>query len=366
MSTRLQFAKQALRRYTVSATDGSGKISSLAVKVHAGSRYAPKDGVSHLLSRFNFQNTSGKSALRLVRESELLGGKFESSVDREYITLKATFLKEDLPYYVNALGNVLYKTSFKQHELREVVLPAAHHDLLVAETCPVKKAEELLYNVTYRKGLGNTVLYDGVEKVTLEDIKQFADKVYTKENIEIVGQGVNEGDLKKFVADSLLSSLPTGTPLAASVAPKTYAGEARARFADADSVAAIAVPVSKEKFAQYEVLARYVTSPLSDLSSAVHSAKLERFNGSGLFTLYVKGPDAATVAQDVKKVVSELKKGKDLSVAKEYATLKLALENDSAIVPADLKIDSVGNFKLADFSYVAVGDVSKLPFADEL
>lgn len=368
MSTtaRLQFAKQALRRYTVSATDGSGKISSLSVKVHGGSRYATKDGVSHLLSRFNFQNTSGKSALRLVRESELLGGKFESKVDREYITLKATFLKEDLPYYVNALGNVLYKTSFKPYELNETVLPAVQHDLAVAQTCPVKKAEDLLYNVTFRSGLGNTVLYDGVEKVSLEDIQQFADKVYTKENIEIVGQGVNEADLKRFVNDSLLSSLPSGTPLAASVAPKTYTGETRARFANADSVAAISVPVSKESFGEYEVLSRYLTSPLFELSELVHSAKVQRFKDIGLFTLFVKGPDAAVVSENIKKVVSQLKKGKDISVAKELTSLKFALENDGAVPPAELKIDSVANFKLNKFNYVAVGDVSKLPYADEL
>lgn len=365
MSARLQFAKQALRRYTVSATDGSGKISTLAVKVHAGSRYATKDGVAHLLSRFNFQNTSSKSALRLVRESELLGGKFESTVDREFITLKATFLKEDLPYYVNALGNVLYKTSFKAHELKEIVLPAARHDVAVAETCPVRKAEDLLYNVTFRKGLGNAVLYDEVETVTLDDIKAFADKVYTKENIEIVGQGVNEADLKKFVSDSLLSSLPTGSPLAASVAPKTYSGETRARFAHADSVAAIAVPVAKESFGEYELLSRYVTSPLSDLAPLVHSAKLQRFNDIGLFTLFVKSPDAAQVAQNIRKVVSELKKGKDISVAKDYAALKFALENDGSAVPAELKIDSAGTFKLNKFNYVAVGDVSNLPYADE-
>lgn len=366
MSARYQFAKQALRRYTVSATDGSGKISTLAVKVHGGSRYATKDGISHLLSRFNFQNTSGKSALRLVRESELLGGKFESTVDREFITLKATFLKEDLPYYVNALGNVLYKTSFKLHELKETVLPAAQHDLLVAETCPLKKAEELLYNVTYRKGLGNALLYDGVEKVSLEEIKAFADKVYTKENIEIVGQGVNEADLKKFVSDSLLNSLPTGSPLAASVAPKTYVGESRARFSDADSVAAIAVPVAQESFAEYEVLSRYVTSPLSGLDTAVHSAKLQRFHDAGLFTLAVKGPDATQVAQNIKRVVSELKKGKDLSVAREYAALQFAVENDGAVPPATLNAEKVGNFKLGKFNYVAVGDVSNLPYADEL
>lgn len=366
MSARLQLAKQSLRRYTVSATDGSGKISTLAVKVHGGSRYATKDGVSHLLSRFNFQNTSGKSALRLVRESELLGGKFESTVDREYITLKATFLKEDLPYYVNALGNVLYKTSFKSHELKETVLPAANHDLAVAETCPVQKAEDLLYNITYRKGLGNTVLYDGVQKVTLEDIKEYADKVYTKENIEIVGQGVNEADLKKFVSDSLLNSLPTGSPLATSVASKTYTGEARARFSETDSVAAIAVPVTQEAFAQHEVLARFVTSPLFEFSSLVHSAKLQRFNGAGLFILYVKGPDSTQVSQNIKKVVAALRKGQDLSAAKEYATLKFAIENDGAVPAVQLDTKDVSSFKLDKFNYVAVGDVANLPYADEL
>ena len=162
LSSRLQFAQQTARKFSISAKDGSGKLSTLAVKVHGGSRYADKEGIAHLLSRFNFHNTGNKSALRLVRESELLGGKFESSVDREYITLKATFLKEDLPYFVNALGNVLYKTSFRPHELPESVLPAAKYDISVSETNPINKAEDLLYNVSFRKDLGNTVLYRGV------------------------------------------------------------------------------------------------------------------------------------------------------------------------------------------------------------
>lgn len=365
-SARLQIAKQAARRYTVTAKDGSGKISSLAVKVHAGSRYATKDGVSHLLSRFNFHNTSGKSALRLVRESELLGGKFESSVDREYITLSATFLKEDLPFYVNALGNVLYKTSFKPHELPESVLPASQYDLAIAQACPIKRSEELLYSITYRHGLGNPVLYDGVEKVSLEDIKAFADKVYTKENIEIVGEGVNEVDLKRFVSDSLLSSLPSGASLVSTAAPKTFIGqENRARFAG-QSVAAISIPVAKNDFAQYEVLARYLTSPLSELSPLIFKSKLDKHSTTGLFTLFVKGPDASQVSENIKKVVSELKQGKDISVANEYASLKYSIEADATVAPVELKFDSVKYFKLGKFNYVAVGDVSKLPYADEL
>lgn len=359
LSSRLQFAQQTARKFSISAKDGSGKLSTLAVKVHGGSRYADKEGIAHLLSRFNFHNTGNKSALRLVRESELLGGKFESSVDREYITLKATFLKEDLPYFVNALGNVLYKTSFRPHELPESVLPAAKYDISVSETNPINKAEDLLYNVSFRKDLGNTVLYRGVEKVTLDDIKAYANKVYTKENIEIVGQGVNEADLKRFVNDSLIGSLPTGSKLAAQAQPKFFSGEARLSAPGA-SVAAIAVPVTKEQFATYEVLAKYLTSALSELSPLIDSAKLDKYANAGLFSLYVKGEDASVVAENIKKVVDTLKKDVDISAAKEYTALQLSLEN------ASIDVSNVKNVKLDKFSYAAVGNVAKLPFADEL
>ncbi|SCU83673.1 LADA_0C12860g1_1 [Lachancea dasiensis] len=356
----------AARQYHISAKDSANKVSTLAVRVHGGSRYATKDGVAHLLSRFNFHNTGNKSALRLVRESELLGGRFESSVDREYITLKATFLKEDLPYYVSALGDVVYKTSFRPHELPESVLPAAKADLAQAETCPVKSSEELLYGVVFRNDLGNALLYDGVQKVNLDDIKAYADKVYTRDNIEIVGQGVNEGDLKRFVNDSLFASLPQGTSLAKETTPKTYVGETRVRSSQGDSVAAIAVPVAKSDFATYQVLATYLTSALFDLSSVIHKAKLDTYSNAGLFSLYVKGADAKVVSENIQKVVAALKKGQDISVAKEAASLQLALKNETDLFSEQLSLDKVKDFKLGKFSYAAVGDVSNLPFADQL
>ncbi|AMD22459.1 HHL311Cp [Eremothecium sinecaudum] len=364
-SQKLQLAKQATRKLTISAKDSSSKVSTLAIKVNGGSRYATKDGIAHLLSRFNFHNTSNKSALRLVRESELLGGKFKSEVDREHITLSAVFLKENLPYFVNALANVLYKTSFRPHELTESVLPAAHHDLLAAESSAVTKAENLLYNVTFRKGLGNPVLYDGVEKITIEDIKSYADKVFTKENIEVIGQGINEADLKRFVNDSLLSSLPTGASLASSSKAKQYAGEARLRSAG-ESVVAIGIPVAVKDFATYEVLSRYLTSDLYKLSPLLKKAKLDKFSDCGLFSLYVQGANTSEVSANIKKIVVDLKAGSDLSVASEYSALQLALENECAFTPVELALNKVKDFKLGKFNYVAVGDVSNLPYAEDL
>lgn len=359
LASRLQFARTYATK--VSSKDAASKISSLSVKVHAGSRYATKDGIAHLLSRFNFEDTANKSALRLVRESELLGGSFKSSVDRESITLKAVFLKEDLPYFVNAIGNVLHKPSFKEYQLNESVFPVANVDTAARELCPLKKAEDVLYSITFRNGLGAPIYYDGVVPVSLEDLKKYAEKVYTKENIEVVGEGINEADLKRFVDDSLISALPTGQSLKNDVTPKFHLGEtARERFTGANSVAAISVPVTPKDFATFEVLTQYLKSPLYEHFELVSDAKFDSYSGAGLFSLYVQGTNATKVSKNIKTIVSSLNSGKDISGAKSLTSTVLALRE------TPLSLDSVKNFKLEKFNYAAVGKVSSLPYADEL
>ncbi|KAL3234646.1 Cytochrome b-c1 complex subunit 2, mitochondrial [Nakaseomyces bracarensis] len=361
MLSRGQLLRNSVRQYSIVTKECPGNLSILKVKVHGGSRYATKDGVSHLLSRFNFQNTNTKSALRLVRESELLGGCTKSYVDREFITLEARFLKEDLPYYVNALSNVLYKTSFKPHELPESVIPAAKYDLAVAGSNPCNQAEDVLYNISFRDGLGKPLLYDSVERVSIEDIKAFSDKVYTKDNIIIEGVGINEADLKKFVTESLFNSLPQGSNLSSSAKSETFTGkEARLRRVG-ESVAAIGVPVAKKDFALYDTVAAYLNSELFPLTDLLCEAKFTQYPDTGFLTVKVKSGDSAVVAENIKKVVKELKKSHDVSKAIDLAKLH---QSPSSAVD---KLEGVKDFKLDDkFNYVAVGDVSNLPFRDQL
>ncbi|CCF56323.1 hypothetical protein KAFR_0B00230 [Kazachstania africana CBS 2517] len=355
---RSHLSRQVVRRYTISTVNGNpGKVSILTVKVHGGSRYAEKDGLAHLLSRFNYQNTNGKSSLRLVRESELLGGKFESMVDREFITLKATFLSENLPYFVNAMGNVLYKTTFRPHELVESVFPAANYDSQIRSMDPIAKAQDALYNITYRTGLGNPVLYDGVQSISLDDIKNYSNKVYTKENINIIGEGIEENSLKKFVQDSLISSLPNGKALKSEAVPKAYSGESRVR-ATGESVVGIGIPLKKADIPLFEVLSTYLTCPLFPGFESVHSSFVDTYHNSyGLFQLYLKGTDAGILSKSLKSIVGQLKKNNDIAKAMELAKIKMnEVVNTEIIKP----------FKLDGFNYVAVGDTSKLPFKEEL
>ena len=58
------------------------------------------------------QSTEKRSALRITRESELLGGQLMSYHTREHVVVGAKFLKEDLPYFVELLPEVLYKSKF--------------------------------------------------------------------------------------------------------------------------------------------------------------------------------------------------------------------------------------------------------------
>ncbi len=58
------------------------------------------------------QNTQKRSALRITRESELLGGQLTAYHTREALVLQASFLRGDLPYFAELLGEVITQTRY--------------------------------------------------------------------------------------------------------------------------------------------------------------------------------------------------------------------------------------------------------------
>lgn len=78
------------------------------------------------------QNTQKRSGLRIVRESELLGGQLNAYHTREALVIEASFLREDLPYFTELLGEVVTQTkytcelktrTFSNNRIRADVLP---------------------------------------------------------------------------------------------------------------------------------------------------------------------------------------------------------------------------------------------------
>ncbi|KAK6197445.1 ubiquinol-cytochrome-c reductase complex core protein 2 mitochondrial precursor [Scheffersomyces amazonensis] len=369
-ATRRSYSTAVQAVVKTTARDTTGNLTNLTVVVNNSGSKAGKSGISHLLSSFNFLNTGAKSALRFTRESELLGGQFSSNVTRDAIVLNTSFLKTDLPYYVEALGNVLSNTSFRPHELVENVLPVVKSQYESAIKSNSYLALEELHELSFRKGLGNPLLYDGTNKITLDEIKEFAAQSYTKSNISVFASGAIEEDLVQFINDSSFSYLPSGD--ASSVAPVTlFKGkEARIR-SGGESAVFIGVPIKPTEFAKYEVLSAAIgssilnsdiTAPLYKLAGVDASSSVLKYKDAGLFVISVKGSAAAvsTAAKQLKTIVDSA----DVKAATKKAELSIALQSTFES-PLSFKAEATP-VKLGAFNYVAIGEVDALPYADEL
>lgn len=58
------------------------------------------------------QSTQKRSALRIQRESELLGSELFTNSSRENLVVGAKFLRDDLPYFVELLAEVASQTKY--------------------------------------------------------------------------------------------------------------------------------------------------------------------------------------------------------------------------------------------------------------
>lgn len=352
------------RSIKISSRDAPGNLTKLSVVVaNAGSK-SGKSGVAHLLTKFNFLNTTTKSALRFTRESELLGGSFGSVATRDNLILNAQFLKEDLPFYVESLGNVLAQTSFRPHEFVEIVLPAARAEFGRVNT-NAYQALQSLHEISFRKGLGNPLYYDGTTSLTIEDVQTYATESYTAGNISIFASGASSEDLTKFVGESAFSTLPEGTATTGSV--NSFKGKESRIRSSGESIALIGVPVKVADFAKYELLSAISGSSVlggsSPLSEVGASSFLYKYSGAGLFVVEVRG-SAAKVAAGIKQAKKIIDSASASAAGSKAAELAVALQSTFE-VPLEFKEATlVGSIK--EFNYVVVGDVDALPYANEL
>lgn len=71
-----------------------------------------KVGFRSFSDELSLQNTYKRSALRVTREAELLGGQLTAYHTRESLVIEAKFLREDLPYFTELLGEVVGQTKY--------------------------------------------------------------------------------------------------------------------------------------------------------------------------------------------------------------------------------------------------------------
>ncbi|TFY68655.1 hypothetical protein EVJ58_g878 [Rhodofomes roseus] len=364
----------------VAAVDNGEPTSAVTFLVKAGSRFESKPGVAHALKGFAFKSTEKRSFLGTIREAELYGGVLSTSLTREHLALTAEFLRGDEPLFVDIISSFIKSAKYTRHELDEYVVP---------------------------------------------DVKAYAQNVFTPGNLAVLGTGIDAATLQKLVEQSLGSlssaSAPTSSP------SSYFGGETRIEAHGAPETIFIGLGTTGAPSAELAVLSAHLdptpsvkwskgTSPIAAGVPEGISVKtvLLPYSDAALYGILIQGESTEGVKAAGKAAVAALKasgdlKGDDLkkAVAKAKFAAASALDGRDNLVfalgaqafgsPASLdstisnldkvnasafskvryatplkdvvltiRVQAATSFVKAKPTYVAIGDIKRLPYADEL
>nr|KMM67325.1 cytochrome b-c1 complex subunit 2 [Coccidioides posadasii RMSCC 3488] len=332
--------------------DFPAPTTTLTVVAKAGSRYQPLPGYSDALANFAFKSTTKRSALRITRESELLGGQFSAYHSRENVVLTTKFLSADLPYYAELLAEVLSNAKYSAYELSEVVVDHVKLSQQELVANPSLQALDAVHNVAFHRGLGNPLIPSPSAplNVDADGVAAFSKNVYTKATTAVISNGANASEVSKWVGQ-FFSGVPASpaSGAVASEASKYYGGEQRIA-SQAGNAMVIAFPGSSSFGTngykpEFNVLAALLggqstikwSTGSSLLSKAVEgvsgvsvSAKQATYSDAGLFHITISG-QAESVAQASKSVVETIKKVASGNIASEDIKKAIALAKFRAL-----------------------------------
>jgi len=400
--------------------DLSGPTTTLALVAKAGTRYQSYPGLTEGLEKYAFRNTERRSALRIVRESDLLGAKIFAYHSRENLVIGAKFLRDDLPYYAELLAEVAGQTKYLPHEYTEEVHPQIEmaRKNHLANTKSI--AWESVHSLAFHRGLGTPIYPTSSTPVSKYvdsySIADYANAAYAKQNIAIVGNGIEDGQLQKWVGQ-FFQQLPSSGALSGQQT-KYYGGEERIAH-NAGNTVILAFPGSSSFTGGFykpeiAVLASLLggqssikwSTGFSLLAKATEgtgaraTTKSAIYSDAGLLTVVIEGKaeDVAKAAQnavetikkvaggdiakeDFKKAVAhakftELEFGQDINAGLELTGSGLASGGKAYQLDETAKlIDGVSEEALKNVaksllehkaSVSAVGDLHVLPYAEEL
>ncbi|KAK2746233.1 ubiquinol-cytochrome c reductase core subunit 1 [Myotisia sp. PD_48] len=327
-----------------------GPTSTLTVVAKGGSRYEPFQGYAEVLEKFAFKSTLKRSALRITRETELLGGELSASHSREGLVLSARFLTSDLPYYAELLAEVASKTKYAQHELDEVIFPLLKLSQASFAANPTAQALDSAHTVAFHKGLGNSLTPSySTKNISAEGIADFAKGVYTKPSIAVVSNGANAAEVSKWVGQ-FFADVPATGNVSPSQQSQYFGGEQRVP-SQAGNAIVLAFPGSSafgtsEYKPELSVLASLLggqssikwstgstilAEAVESISGVQVSTKNAAYSDNGLFHITISGSSASSVAQASRKVVESLKKVAAGEVAAEDVKKAVALSKFRAL-----------------------------------
>ncbi|KAM5355589.1 hypothetical protein ACJ41O_002235 [Fusarium nematophilum] len=346
----------------IASRDDHGPTTKLAVVAKAGTRYQPLPGLTAGLAEFAFKNTQRRSALRITRESELLGGQLASSHTREAVVIEASFLREDLPYFTELLAEVISLTKYTTHEFHEDIERVLHAKQAALNADVATVALDNAHAIAFHSGLGSSIYPSSstpYQKYLNEEyIASFADVAYSKPNIALVADGAAPDTLSKWAGQFFkdVPAAPRSGETLKTEASKYFGGEQRTSHNSGNSVV-IAFPSAGHDAAKPELavlasllggqstikwapgfsLLSKATAGTSGLS--VNTSNLT-YSDAGLLAIQLSGPAASVRkgAEETVKVLNSIAAG---NVSQEDVKKAVANAKFTVLTEAQLRQPSV-------------------------
>ncbi|KAK4999281.1 ubiquinol-cytochrome c reductase core subunit 1 [Elasticomyces elasticus] len=211
--------------------DLTGPTTTLALVAKAGTRYQPLPGLTEGLQRYAFRSTERRSALRIQRESELLGSELLAYHSRENLVVGAKFLRDDLPYFVELIAEVAQQTKYLPYTFHEEIIPL----IQMAQKKYLASTKEMAINsahgLAFHRGLGVPLFPSSSTPVSkyldADAIADYASTVYSKPMFSVVANGAEHSELSRWVNEFFTDAPTKPSGSISEVQTKYFGGEER-------------------------------------------------------------------------------------------------------------------------------------------
>ena len=186
-------------------------VAHCALVVNAGSRDELKGehGIAHLTEHALFKGTERRKAYQVNCRLENLGGELNAYTTKEDTTLHATVMRHDFSRAVELIGDVIFRSTFPERELRKEREVIAD-EINSYKDSPSERIYDDFEDLMFKGSeLGHNLLGSkaSIAKFDTEAMRRFVDRCYTTDQMVFSSIGNFSVATARAVAERYLGSI---------------------------------------------------------------------------------------------------------------------------------------------------------------
>lgn len=170
----------------------------------------PEQGMAHFVEHLIFKGTQKRKAWHILNRMEAVGGDLNAYTNKEETVVYSAFLSNDLPRAVELLVDIVFRSTFPQHEIEretEVIMD----EIQSYEDNPGELIFDDFEDIIFRgHALGHNILGrpELLKQFRTEDLLSFTERYYQPSNMVFFVQGRVEFKKLTALLERLMADIP--------------------------------------------------------------------------------------------------------------------------------------------------------------